>query len=96
MDVCGFLASRHPGPPAALEAWIGSLSLEGPAEGALLRGGLAELRRARSRPGRVRESALSLLAADALLTWACEAALEAGDPEASMAVVLKRAGAPEP
>jgi hypothetical protein len=35
-------------------------------------------------PGRVRENAFHLLAADALLTYACEAALESDDPEAAL------------
>lgn len=96
MDVGGFLALRRPAPPEALATWVGSLKLQGPAGDALLDGGMAELRRARSRPGRVRESAFSLLTADALLTWACEAALDAEDPEEAMAVILTRAGAPEP
>lgn len=32
-----------------------------------------------ARPGRVRESAFELLVADALVTYACEAALESDD-----------------
>jgi hypothetical protein len=40
------------------------------------------LRRARSRQGRVRESAFSLLTGDGLLTHACEGALEPSGEEA--------------
>jgi hypothetical protein len=38
-----------------------------------------------SKPGRVREAAFDLLTADALLTYACEAALEGEDPAAALA-----------
>jgi len=41
-------------------------------------------------PGRVRESAFDLLAADALLTYACEAALESPDPEGVLGAILRR------
>jgi len=47
---------------------------------------------ARARPGRVRESAFRLLEADALLTYACEAALESGDPEAALRRILSVIG----
>lgn len=43
--------------------------------------GLDALGAARRRPGRVRETAYDLLLADALLTYACEAALDAADPD---------------
>jgi hypothetical protein len=36
----------------------------------------------------VRESAFDLLTADALLTYACEAALEAEDPESTLQVLV--------
>ena len=39
---------------------------------------------ARARPGRVRASAFSLLLADGLLTYACEAALDEADPDAAL------------
>ncbi len=45
---------------------------------------------ARAQPGRVRESAFHLLAADALVTYACEAALEEGDPPAALRTILLR------
>lgn len=43
---------------------------------------------AASRPGRVREAAFDLLVADALVTYACEAALESEAPERALASVL--------
>ena len=50
--------------------------------------GLA-LERALARPGRIRESAFDLLAADALFTWACEAALEEDEPEERLHRILE-------
>ena len=49
---------------------------------ALDRATVACLEAALDRPGRVRESAFALRTADALLTYACEAALDADDPDA--------------
>jgi len=46
------------------------------------------LAEARASTGRVRESAFRLLEADALLTYACEAALESEDPEAALRGIL--------
>ena len=52
--------------------------------------GLAALDQARGRPGRIRDTAFQLLAADALVTYACEAALEEGDPLAALRAILLR------
>jgi hypothetical protein len=48
----------------------------------------------RANPGRVRQSAFHLLAADALVTYACEAALDEADPSAALrTILLETAGA---
>jgi hypothetical protein len=49
---------------------------------------MSALESALERPGRVRDSAFQLLAADALLTYACEAALECEDAEGTLLRVL--------
>jgi hypothetical protein len=54
--------------------------------------GRDRLEAALARPGRVRESAFRLLEADALLTYACEAALEAEDPAGALRRILLAAG----
>jgi len=96
-DVRSWLARRSPPPPAPLSRWLEGVDAPGGAPGeALLEGGLGELGRARAAPGRVRASALHLLAADALVTYACEAALEAGDPAEALGRILSRVAAPEP
>lgn len=52
------------------------------------------LREALARPGRDRSAAHALLAADALLTRACEEAADAADPETELLRVLQ--GVPMP
>ena len=95
MDARGFLALRRPPAPGALQRWLAEGPLDGePLEG-LTRRGVAELERARSAPGRVRASAYHLLAADALLTYACEAALDAADPSAAMEAIIRKAAGEE-
>lgn len=90
-----FLASRRPPAPAPLAAWFQNVPLDGDGtSAALLQGGLAELDASREMPGRVRASAFHLLAADALITYACEAALGVGDPRGALVEILQQAAAP--
>ena len=90
-----FLATRTPPAPVPLASWLEKIPLGGDGtSAALLRGGLAELDASRAAPGRVRGSAFHLLAADALLTYACEAALAAGDPRVALVEILQQAAAP--
>ena len=91
-DIDAWLAERSPPPPADLASAL-RLGSEGPSrDGALTAAGLIRLDEARSRPGRVRDSAFRLLEADALLTYACEAALEADDPHVSLRRILSVIG----
>ena len=88
-----WLAARRPGPPDALAEslrdGLGAVSeVAGARVEALSEAGRARLEKTRARPGRVRESAFHLLAADALITYACEAALESDDPQASLMRIL--------
>ena len=54
--------------------------------------GANALGRALERPGRNREAALHLLAADAFFTYACEAVLPEGDVQAGLERLLERLG----
>ncbi|MFP3949115.1 MAG: hypothetical protein ACOC8K_03060 [Gemmatimonadota bacterium] len=54
---------------------------------------LRALRRAMSAPGRNRDSAFCLLAADAHLTWSAEALVERSDPESELRAFLHRVAA---
>ena len=96
MTTKDWLEARRPPAPEGLAAWLGprvdGAEPAGGAEGdvgATLRArAFAALDRARTAPGRSRDSAWWLLAADALLTYACEAALEGNDPDACLERLL--------
>ena len=90
-----FLARRRPPPPQALERRLRIEAPDGEPLEVLKRLGLQELDRARSAPGRIRESAFHLLTADALLTYACEAALETAAPVAALGTLLREAASEE-
>lgn len=85
--------------PGPLADWIGRFGglehMEGDphteAEAAL-----RALREALARPGRDREGAFALLAADALLTEASRGLLEAEDPEGALIALMVRIAGEEP
>jgi len=92
-----WLAAREPKAPADLaermteQAAAACSESDIPGEVAMA-AATEELRRALERPGRVRASALSLLVADAWITCACEAALEADDPVTGLRAMTERIG----
>ena len=95
LTVGAWLATREPVPPPALAArlreLLGSRALEaaaGEAPELLLQAGEAVLARLLSAAATTRESALDLLAADALVTYAFEAA---GDEPESLPMRVERA-----
>ena len=92
-NLSAWMAERRPAPPRHLAealAFAGAASADAPlaALAGLVAEGESRLAAARARLGRVRESAFRLLEADALITYACEAALECEDPEAALRQVL--------
>jgi hypothetical protein len=86
--LCSWISGRRPTPPADLAVRLRMESTAVPLHEALAAEGRERLARARSRTGRIRESAFVLLEADALMTYACEAALAAEDPAAALRHVL--------
>ena len=91
-----WMRARHPPAPGRLLPWVAVESVDGaPADDVLTQRALEQLSRSVRAPGRNRQSAFYLLAADALLTYACEAALERGDPEATLNRILDAVGAAE-
>jgi hypothetical protein len=89
----------HPGPPSSPAA---GREPDGPGQGLsdddrmarwrvhqLVETARDRLDVARARPGRVRASAFELLVADALVTYACEAALETEDPVAALEAIAE-------
>ncbi|MEQ8329059.1 MAG: hypothetical protein RH859_01225 [Longimicrobiales bacterium] len=109
MSLTDWLSERQPAPPPTLARRLAALGADGvsdgtasdTAEGAgsvrsrLERAGLTALDAARAAPGRERESAWALLMADALLTYAAEAALDEDDPDAALEAMMARAAAPD-
>ncbi|MGD8321230.1 MAG: hypothetical protein PVJ02_12260 [Gemmatimonadota bacterium] len=96
-DVRGWISRRSPDPPEALARWLDDLPLDPEASRthALASAALGQLDHARSAPGRVRESAFHLLAADALLTYACESAMDDPDPVRVLEGLVRNAAADE-
>ena len=89
VDPMGWLATREPPPPKELGAWLRIDPVEGKTMAGVLSAAAAEeLGEALARPGRSREGAYHLLAADALMTYACEAAAEAPDLEMRLSAML--------
>lgn len=95
MTLQAWLDGRVPAPPADLRDHLSrELGVPGDESSTQRTRALADaaehaLDRARGRPGRVRDSAFELLAADALITYACESALEEENPEAVLAKLLR-------
>lgn len=90
-----WLATRTPRAPDELKAWLripddGTDPDGGVASvsGSLLKAALVHLEDAVARHGRDREAAYQLLAADALITYGCEAASEAKDVRSALREVL--------
>lgn len=95
----GWLAERSPEPPAELARELRASLAAADEAGdrlfdVLMVAARERLGRARARPGRVRESAFHLLAADAFFSYACEAALESDDPEAALLRIVEVAAEP--
>lgn len=92
-----WLDARRPLPPGDLAARLAEVGVPAHVSGrshveALAEAGRRRLDEARAESGRVRETAFRLLEADALLTYACEAALETDDPTAALQAVLTAVG----
>ena len=93
-DLTAWIATRTPGAPAPLQAWV-TRALEGSGSAEqLLTSGIEALDRARAQPGRVRSSAFELLGADALLTYASEASLDDADPRHALKRLIRATAAP--
>lgn len=86
----GPMNADESGVPPEVREWMeqyGRVPLDGSAP-ELTRGAVRALREALGRPGRVREGAYALLAADGLLTYTIEACLNEEDPEAGLRDIL--------
>jgi hypothetical protein len=88
-DLRAWLATRSPAPPDVLPLQVPAGA--GDPVDRLVQSGLGALERALAGTGE-RGGAYDLLAADALLTYACEAAAAESDPEAALLRIVERAG----
>ena len=93
-----WMEARRPRPPADLGARLrGELMRSGAetdvVERLLVAAGAA-LEHSLRQPGRVRAAAFDLLAADALVTYACEAALEGDSADAALERLVSIGGGP--
>jgi len=86
-DVGGWLSRRSPSPPSELSEALYVDEGSDPVHLCLQIASVTRLKEASSRPG-ARVGAFPLLAADALLTYACEAALESADPDVALAGLM--------
>lgn len=85
-----WLAGRRPPVPATFAPWMEPADGSAPAGWeALLAETRVALDRALEPEGRPRKGAFDLLAADGFATWACEAALETGDPDAVLREMIQ-------
>ena len=91
-DVRAWLSCRSPRSVFDLGPWLEVEPGSEVTPASLTHLGRQALERALSAPGRVRASALHLLAADALVTYACEAALEAEEPAQELERILREVG----
>jgi hypothetical protein len=92
-------SAPRPELPAPLADWIARFGgVEHPVGDphAAADAALRALREALARPGRNREGAFALLAADALLTDASRGLLEAEDPEGALIALMDRIAGEEP
>ncbi len=87
-----WLAERAEGVPDVLARHLDVEEDGDDVADALVRRGLRALGEALARPGRDRGAAFRLLAADAYLTYACQAAAEGDDPEGALREILTRIG----
>ena len=90
-ELVDWIRGRTPPAPEAFLPWLDASSRDpDDIPSALLEHALRSLDEALARPGRNREGALHLLAADGFLTYACEAATETDDVDAVLRSLLER------
>ncbi len=92
-DIRTWIAARQPAAPMDLRPWLHTDVESGSMTERITLLARTALDEARANPGRVRQSAFDLLAADALVTYACEAALDEADPSAALRTILLKAAA---
>ncbi len=90
-DLKAWISARRPASPVELGPWINASRVTAVSAFGLTNIACDALEQARLSPGRVRNSAFQLLTADALITYACESALDAEDPDLVLGIVIQKA-----
>ena len=91
MTVQDWIGARKPPVPGDFAEWMLPGDPSAPAgPESLFQEAQVALSRSLEPEGRPRAGAFDLLAADGFLTWACEAALETGDPSSVLKDFVRR------
>ena len=88
-DLKTWISARRPVSPVELGPRIDASGVTAVSVVGLTKIACDALEQARLSPGRVRNSAFQLLTADALITYACELALEGEDPDLVLGVIMQ-------
>lgn len=88
-DLKAWINERRPASPVELGPWIDASGVTAVSALGLTNIACDALEQARLSPGRVRNSAFQLLTADALITYACESALDGEDPDLVLRVIMQ-------
>ena len=92
-DLKTWISQRRAVSPLELGSWIDASEVTAVSASGLTKIACDALGQARLSPGRVRNSAFQLLTADALLTYACELALDTEDPDLVLGVIMQDSAA---
>ncbi len=87
-DARAWLSGRRPSPPEEVSDTLHVDAGNAPLHARLQAAAVRRLDESRSGARGAREDAFPLLAADALLTYACEAALESPDPDEALSSLM--------
>ena len=89
-ELRSWIDARTPSVPRAFRPWMGATDVDAGCVTSLAHQGLSALEAVDAAKSLDRDAALRLLAADAFLTYACEAATDEADVVSSLESVLER------
>ena len=92
-DLKAWISARRPVSPVELGPRIDASGVTAVSVVGLTKIACDALEQARLSPGRVRNSAFQLLTADALITYACELALDSEDSDLVLEVIMQHSAA---
>jgi hypothetical protein len=92
-DLKAWISARRPVSPVELGPRIDASGVTAVSVVGLTKIARDALEQARLSPGRVRSSAFQLLTADALITYACELALDGEDSDLVLEVIMQHSAA---